>query len=65
MRLSELVWQALQSGYISPELEAEIGRICAPDFDLSAEDEYYLDRLMGAMLTGEVVGLHLSDAIAS
>ncbi|NJK48216.1 hypothetical protein HC931_08560 [Candidatus Gracilibacteria bacterium] len=58
MQLSKLVCQALQSGCISTELKAEIGRICAHDFDLSAEDEFYLDRIMGAMLTGEVVGLY-------
>jgi hypothetical protein len=65
MQLSKLVCQALQSGYINTELKSEIGRICAPEYDLSAEDDFYLDRIMGAMLTGEISGFDPLDAIAS
>ena len=65
MQLSQLICQALQSGRITTELETEIGRICDPEFNLSAEEEFYLDRLMGAMLTGEISGFDLTDAIAS
>jgi hypothetical protein len=57
MRLSELVRQALQTGYVSSELEAEVMRICTPDWVLSLEESIYLDQLMGAILTGEVAGL--------
>jgi hypothetical protein len=65
MQLSKLVCQALQNGYINTELKSEIGRICAPEYDLSAEDDFYLDRIMGAMLTGEISGFDPLDAIAS
>lgn len=59
MSLKEIFKQALRDGYLNPMLKAEVMQICHPDSVLSAEDRLYLDRLMGAILTGEIAGLYL------
>ncbi|AFY76314.1 hypothetical protein Ple7327_0888 [Pleurocapsa sp. PCC 7327] len=59
MSLKEIFKQGLRDGYLDPKLKAEVMRICHPDSILSAEDRVYLDRLMGAILTGEIAGLYL------
>jgi Late competence development protein ComFB len=76
MTIEKIVEQALQDGYLTPSMEAEVGRICNTASELSIEEYMALDRLMGALLTGEVVVLPrkqfinvmeelvLSDAIA-
>jgi Late competence development protein ComFB len=76
MSIEKIVEQALQDGYLTPSMEAEVGRICNTASELSIEEYMALDRLMGALLTGEVVVLPrkqfinvmeelvLSDAIA-
>ncbi|MCW6052286.1 late competence development ComFB family protein [Microcoleus sp. A2-C5] len=76
MSIEKIVEQALQDGYLTPAMEAEVGRICNTASELSIEEYMALDRLMGALLTGEVVVLPrkqfinvmeelvLSDAIA-
>src|SRR6478672_8425640 len=76
MSIEKIVEQALQDGYLTPSMEAEVGRICNTASELSIEEYMALDRLMGSLLTGEVVVLPrkqfinvmeelvLSDAIA-
>jgi hypothetical protein len=55
--IESIVEQALQDGYLTPAMEAEVGRICDSAFELSVEEYMALDRLMGALLTGEVVAV--------
>ncbi|QEI43549.1 hypothetical protein BMF77_04169 [Dolichospermum sp. UHCC 0315A] len=55
MSIEKIVAQALQDGYLTPAMEAEVGRICGNASELLTEEYMALDRLMGALLTGEVV----------
>jgi Late competence development protein ComFB len=55
--IEAIVEQALQDGYLTPAMEAEVGRICDSAFELSVEEYMALDRLMGCLLTGEVVAV--------
>jgi hypothetical protein len=55
--IEAIVEQALQDGYLTPAMEAEVGRICDSAFELSVEEYMALDRLMGGLLTGEVVAV--------
>ncbi len=57
MSIEKIVEQALQDGYLTPAMEAEVGRICDNANELSIEEYVELDRLMGALLTGEVVAV--------
>lgn len=57
MSIEKIVEQALQDGYLTPAMEAEVGRICDTVSELSIEEYMALDRLMGALLTGEVVAV--------
>ncbi|MGF1517877.1 MAG: late competence development ComFB family protein [Nodosilinea sp.] len=57
MTIEKIVEQALQDGYLTPAMEAEVGRICDTAAELSIEEYMSLDRLMGALLTGEVVAV--------
>ena len=57
MSIEKIVEQALQDGYLTPSMEAEVGRICDTAAELSIEEYMALDRLMGALLTGEVVAV--------
>lgn len=57
MSIERIVEQALQDGYLTPAMEAEVGRICDTASELSIEEYMALDRLMGALLTGEVVAV--------
>jgi Late competence development protein ComFB len=57
MSIEKIVGQALQEGYLTPTMEAEVGRICDHASELSLEEYMALDRLMGAILTGEVVAV--------
>jgi hypothetical protein len=52
-----IVEQALQDGLLTPVMEAEVGRICDTAAELSVAEYMALDRLMGALLTGEVVAV--------
>jgi len=54
MSIEEIVQQALDQGYLTPTMEAEVGHICDSAAELSAEEYSALDQLMGALLTGEV-----------
>lgn len=55
--IAKIVQQAIQDGYLTPAMEAEVGRICDTASELSIEEYMALDRLMGALLTGEVVAV--------
>jgi hypothetical protein len=55
MSIEKIVEQALQDGYLTPAMEAEIGRLCNNTSLLSNEEHIALDRLMGALVTGEVL----------
>jgi hypothetical protein len=55
--IEAIVDQALQDGYLTPAMEAEVGRICDSAFELSVEEYMSLDRLMGALLTGDVIAV--------
>jgi hypothetical protein len=57
MSIEKIVEQALGDGYLTPSMEAEVGKICNTASELSIEEYMALDRLMGALLTGEVVVL--------
>lgn len=57
MSIERIVEQALQDGYLTPAMEAEVGRICDVASELSIEEYMALDRLMGSLLTGEVVAV--------
>ncbi|MBE9127717.1 late competence development ComFB family protein [Coleofasciculus sp. LEGE 07081] len=57
MSIEKIVEQALQDGYLTPIMETEVGRICDTASELSIEEYMALDRLMGALLTGEVVAV--------
>jgi Late competence development protein ComFB len=57
MSIETIVEQAMQDGYLTPAMESEVGRICDTASELSIEEYMALDRLMGALLTGEVVAV--------
>ncbi|ACK73495.1 conserved hypothetical protein [Gloeothece citriformis PCC 7424] len=57
MTIQYIVEQALKDGYLTPSMEAEVGRICDSSLELSIEEYMALDRLMEALLTGEVVAM--------
>lgn len=57
MSIQQIVEQALKEGYLTPTMEAEVGNICESASELSLEEYMALDRLMGALLTGEVVAM--------
>ena len=57
MSIEKIVDQAFQDGYLTPSMEAEVGRICNTASELSIDEYMALDRLMGALLTAEVVVL--------
>lgn len=57
MGIEEIVEQALKDGYLTPAMEAEVGKICDSSSELSLEEYMALDRLMGALLEGEVVSM--------
>ena len=57
MSIEEIVEQALRNGYLTPTMEAEVGRICDNASELSVKEYMALDQLMGALLTGQVVAV--------
>lgn len=57
MSIQQIVEQALRAGYLTPTMEAEVGRICEGASELSMEEYRSLDRLMGSLLAGEVVAV--------
>jgi hypothetical protein len=63
MSIQAIVEQALQDGYLTPAMEAEVGRICDTASELSIEEYRALDQLMGALLTGEIVAVQRKQFI--
>jgi len=57
MSIEKIVRQALDKGYLTPTMEAEVGRLCDSAAELSVEEYMALDQLMSALLTGEVATL--------
>lgn len=57
MSIEKIVEQCLRDGYLTPAMEAEVGRICNMASELSVEEYMALDRLMEALLVGEVTVL--------
>lgn len=57
MGINSIVEQALKDGFLTPSMEAEVGRICDTAAELSVEEYVALDKLMGSLLTGEVVAV--------
>lgn len=57
MSIEKIVDQALQDGYLTPAMEAEVGRICDSASELSIEEYKALDRLMVSLLSGDVVAV--------
>lgn len=57
MGINKIVDQALETGYLTPTMEAEVGKLCEMSSELSMEEYMALDKLMGALLTGEVVAM--------
>lgn len=57
MSIQNIVQQALEDGCLTANMEAEIGRICESAAELSPEEYVALDRLMGALLTGEITAV--------
>jgi len=57
MTIHEIVEQALKNGFLTPTMEADVGRLCESANELSLEEYMGLDRLMGALLTGEVTAM--------
>ena len=57
MTIQEIVELALSNGYLTPTMEAEVGRICDNASELSVDEYQALDKLMGALLTGQVVAV--------
>ena len=55
MNIENIVDQALEAGYLTPSMEAEVGRLCEMSTELTPEEYRALDKLMGALLTGEIV----------
>ena len=54
MSIQDIINNALEEGYLTPTMEEEVGRICESASDLPMDEYMALDRLMGALLTGEV-----------
>ena len=57
MGIISIVEQALQDGYLTPSMEAEVARICDTEAELSVEQYIALDRLMSSLLSGKVVAV--------
>ncbi|GBF81441.1 late competence development ComFB family protein [Aphanothece sacrum] len=57
MSIQNIVERALKEGYLTPTMETEIGRLCESVSELSLEEYMGLDRLMTALLNGEVVAM--------
>lgn len=55
--INQIVAQALETGYLTPIMEAEVGKLCENSSELSMEEYMALDKLMGALLTGEVIAV--------
>lgn len=57
MSIQKIVTKAIQDGYLTPAMEAEVARICESAGELEPQEYDALDHLMGVLLTGEVVAM--------
>lgn len=57
MSIQKIVEQAIDSGYLTPTMEAEVGMMCETSKELTLDEYTALDKLMGALLTGEVIAM--------
>lgn len=57
MTIHQIVEQALVDGYLTPSMEAEVGHICESANELSSAEYKALDRLMEALLSGEITAM--------
>ncbi|MEL4898486.1 late competence development ComFB family protein [Crocosphaera sp. Alani8] len=54
MSIQKIVENVLKDGYLTPTMEQEVGHFYKSASDLSTEEYMAIDRLMGALLAGEV-----------
>lgn len=54
MSIQTIINNALKEGYLTPAMEEELGRLCESAAELPLNEYMALDRLMGALLTGEI-----------
>jgi hypothetical protein len=54
MSIENIVEKALQDGYLTPSMEAEVARICDTNAELSVEEYMALDKLMSSLIDGRV-----------
>ncbi len=57
MEIQNIVQQAIETGYLTPSMEADVGKLCETSSELSLDEYMALDKLMGALLSGEVVAM--------
>ncbi len=57
MSIQEIVEKALKEGYLTPAMEIAVGNLCEVSTELPVEEYKALERLMGALLTGEVLAM--------
>ena len=57
MELQNIVQQAIETGYLNPSMEAEVAKLCETSSELSLDEYMALDKLMAALLSGEVVAM--------
>jgi hypothetical protein len=57
MSIQDILDQALKTGYLTPVMEAEVSKMCETSNELTLEQYTALDKLMGALLSGEVVAM--------
>ena len=57
MSIQDIVQQATTNGYLTPAMEAEVGRICEGGSELSAEEYAALDSLMELLLSGKILAV--------
>jgi hypothetical protein len=64
MDIQKIVEQAFKNGYLTPEMESKINQICdsTNSQEISIEEYRALDRLMGALLLGDVMCDNHADA---
>jgi hypothetical protein len=54
MDIKDIVDEAIKTGYLTPAMEAEVGRLCETSKELSYDQYMALDKLMGALLKEEI-----------
>jgi hypothetical protein len=57
MSIEKIVEKALQDGFLTPSMEAEVARICDTNAELSVEEYMALDKLMSSLIDGQVAAV--------